>query len=206
MTLEDAIEDILPRRTQSPARLGPLADFVVGEFERRGLPDVRGGSGGEHPVPGLARTKQWDIAYRFAGKPRLIVSLKSIQGNAGGAIPNRIDDLIGETANVQQLSPEIVTGYVVLFDVQADTRRKDGLFWSEYFERAVRRLSIRRAPLWNQGLLEGVWFILFDSQRPPGLRLVNPVKALANGDTFFQALLSELSLREPAIPLTAPHG
>jgi hypothetical protein len=33
---------------------------------------------------------------------------------------------MGQIANVQQLRPEIVIGYIVLFDTVADSRRQDG--------------------------------------------------------------------------------
>src|SRR5439155_17987733 len=102
-------------------RLAPLADYSKRALEGCGLPGVRGGQGGELKVTGLARTKAWDVAYEFAGKFRLLISLKSIWKNASGTVPNRLDDLMGEAANVQQMSPETVTGYILLFDAQADS-------------------------------------------------------------------------------------
>ncbi len=205
MTLEDAIDQIIGRSARDSSRLSPLADFAIQEFANHGLPGVAGGSGGELTIQGLARAKDWDVAYDFAGKRRLLVSLKSIWANASGTVPNRIDDLIGETANVQQMSPEIVTGYILLFDARADSpRREDRALWSDYFESAVRRIAIRKAPLWNQGLLEGSWFIKFDSKQPSGSRIVDPVKATAEGAAFFRSLLKELRLREPAIPFSKP--
>jgi len=116
VTLEDAIDKVMGRPTQSSLRLAPLADYAIEQLEYHGLPGVKGGSSGELRFKGLARSKDWDVAYDFAGKPRLLLSLKSIWSNAGGSIPNRIDDLIGEAANVQQMSPEIVIGYLLLFD------------------------------------------------------------------------------------------
>jgi hypothetical protein len=202
MNLEDVIDLIIPRHAQDSARLSPLADYTKSKFEQCGLPNVRGGSGGELQIRGLARTKSWDVAYNFAGKDRLLVSLKSIWRNAGGTVPNRIDDLMGEAANIQQLSPEIVIGYILLFDSQADKLRKDGLHWSEYFEHAVKRVAIRKAPIWNQGLLEGAWFIKFNSQSPLGSRILNPEKVAEEEHRFFTSLLKELKLREPAIPFT----
>jgi hypothetical protein len=131
------------------------------------------------------------------------IPLKSIWKNAGGTVPNRIDDLMGEAANVQQMSPEIVIGYILLFDSNADQHRKiDKLYWSEYMEAVVKKIAIRRAPLWNQGLLEGCWFIKFDSRAEYGSRVLNPEKVIANEKEFFSSLLQELKLREPAIPLT----
>lgn len=200
MSIEDAIAELLSRSATSTKRLTKLADYIKLLLEQHGLAGARGGSGGELQVPGLSRTKDWDVAYEYAGKFRLLVSLKSVLKNAGGAIPNRLDDLQGELANVQQLRPEVVIGYVVLFDVAEDSKRKDGKYWSEYFEDALRRITIRKAPLWNQGLLEGLWFIRFDSRRPAGSRVVDPHAAAAEGAQFAKSLLLELKLREPAIP------
>jgi hypothetical protein len=203
--LEEALNQIMEKSPRDAGRLGSLADFVCRELERYGLPGVQGGSSRELRVAGIAREKAWDVAYDFAGKRRLLVSLKSIWKNAGGTVPNRIDDLMGEAANVQQLSPEIVVGYILLFDVAADSKRQeDGLYWSEYFEQAVKRIAIRKAPLWNQGLLEGTWFIRFDSRRPAGMRLIEPLKVESEREQFIRALLAELHLREPAIPFTRP--
>ena len=205
MTLEDAIEEVMTRPTQASDRLGALADYVKDQLSDHGLPGAIGGTGGELRVPGLARQKDWDVAYEFAGKYRLLVSLKSMWKNAGGTIPNRIDDHIGEIANVQQLRPEIVIGYVVLFDITADSRRQhDGLMWSEFFEQAIGRIAIRKAPLWNQGLLEGFWFIRFDSRRPVGQRIVDQTVVSQEGTRFFNTLLAELKLREPAVPFSRP--
>jgi hypothetical protein len=164
---------------------------------------VRGGSEGELRIRGLARAKDWDVAYNFAGKDRLLVSLRSIWRNAGGTIPNRLDDLIGEAANIQQMAPEIVIGYIMLFDTQAASiRQGDGLSWSEYFETALKRIAIRKAPLWNQGLIEGIWFVKFNSRQPYGTRISDPAKTAMEEREFFLSLLRELRLREPAIPFT----
>jgi hypothetical protein len=123
--------------------------------------------------------------------------------NASGTVPNRLDDLMGEAANVQQLAPEIVIGYILLFDTRADRiRRDDGRMWSEHFEDAVKRIAVRKAPLWNQGFLEGTWFIRIDGARPAGSRVLDPEKAAREGDAFFRSLLAELRLREPAIPFS----
>lgn len=141
MTLEEAIDRIVQRPAQSPDRLLDLADYLREQLARHGLPGAIGGTGGELRGQGLAREKDWDVAYEFAGKFRLLISLKSMWRNAAGTIPNRLDDHMGEIANVQQIRPEIVIGYVVLFDTVADSRRKDGLQWSEYFERAIGRIA-----------------------------------------------------------------
>ncbi len=125
--------------------------------------------------------------------------------NISGSVPNRIDDLQSELANVQQLRSEIVIGYVVLLDVVEDKARKeDGEMWSDWFEQALRRLAIRKAPLWNPGLMEGLWFIRFDGRRASGERLVDPTRVEREGGEFIRALLCELQLREPAVELRQP--
>lgn len=206
MGLEDVIEKVKKKPTQSSDRLGALADFVKDALQAKGLAGAKGGTGGELTVKGLARSKDWDVAFPYAGKFRLLISLKSMWKNIGGTVPNRLDDHMGELANVQQLNPEIVIGFVVLFDVTEDSRRKDdGTMWSDFFEQAIKKIAIRKAPLWNQGLLEGSWFIRFDSRKPKGQRLVDAGKTAAEGDAFFSALLSELCLREPAVKLKKPR-
>ncbi len=205
MKLEDVVEAIMQRPTQSPHRLQTLADYLRELLAQHGLSGAKGGSEAELRVEGLARDKDWDIAYEFAGKFRLLISLKSMWKNAAGTVPNRLDDHMGELANIQQMRPEIVIGYVVLFDVQADSvRAADGLTWSEYFKQRIERIAIRKAPLWNQGLLEGSWFIRIDSARPHGARILEPDETEERGTRFIRDLLSELKRREPAIPFTRP--
>jgi hypothetical protein len=204
LDLESAIERIIAKKKTDSQRLSPLADFCIPALAAFGLPNVRGGSIGELPVKGLGRVKAWDVAYEFAGKFRLLVSLKSIWKNASGTVPNRIDDLMGEAANVQQFAPELVIGYILVFDAAADSLRHNEpkIPWSQFFENAVRRIAIREAPLWNYGLLEGTWFILIDSRNAPGQRLVNRTKAYSDGEAFFRSLVKRLYQREPAIPFT----
>ena len=200
--LEQAITSLLSHPPTSTKRLSALADYLKELFEYEGLPNVKGGSGGELQVPGLSRTKNWDVAYEFAGKFRLLVSLKSMLKNISGSVPNRLDDLQGEIANVQQLRPEIVIGYVVLFDMAEDSiRNEDSSRWSDYFEAALQKMAIRRAPLWNQGLLEGLWFIRFDSRKPASERILSRRDTAKARQSFLRALLCELKLREPAVQL-----
>jgi hypothetical protein len=201
LTLEDVLDRVIAKHKNDSSRLSALADFAKEQLETHGLPGVEGGSGGELCIAGFAREKDWDIAYQHAGKNRLVISLKSLWKNASGTVPNRIDDLMGEAANIQQMSPEIVTGYILLFDKRADSKRDaDGLLWSTFFERQVKRVAIRKAPLWNQGLIEGCWFILIDGGAEKGKRVVDPSKALLEGELFFKGLISELRLREPSVP------
>lgn len=198
--LSDVVDDLLGRRTQDSGRLNLLATYCIEAFSTLGLHGVRGGKADEVGIRGLGRQKDWDLAFVLAGKPRLLVSLKSILRNLAGTVPNRLDDLMGEAANVQQLSPEIVIGYVVIMDEAEDTVRRDGKgTWSDHFESNLKKIAIRRAPLWNQGLIEGAWLIRINSRKPPGQRIANTVDMDARGTSFFQALLDELHLREPTL-------
>lgn len=71
-----------------------------------------------------------------------------------GQSQNRVDDLAGEMANVQLLSPEIVTGYIMVFDTTGSGLRQDGTRWVDFFRDAVNRLSGRDAPAWAAGMVE----------------------------------------------------
>lgn len=199
LSLSDAVDDLFARKTQDPGRLDSLATYCIEAFKAAGLPGVRGGKADEVGIRGLGRQKDWDLAFVLADKPRLLVSLKSILKNLAGTVPNRLDDLMGEAANVQQLSPEIVIGYVVIMDEAGNSVRKDGSTWIDTFRTNLSKIAIRRAPLWNQGLLEAVWLIRVDSRKPPGSRIVETHSADADGVNFFKALIDELYRREPTL-------
>ena len=113
LVAQDAVDSlyrtaVTEDKTTSTARLDTLAEFCVQELTRRSLREVER----EASIPGAGRDKKWDVAWSYDGKYRLGLSLKSLLKNLGGTVPNRIDDLIGEVANAQLHSPEIVIGYV----------------------------------------------------------------------------------------------
>src|SRR5204862_3898869 len=149
VSLSEAVEFLLGSQTQSTARLRLLGQYCIESFAREGLPGVGGGKAAEVGIRGLARQKNWDLAFVLAGKPRLLVSLKSILANIGGSVPNRVDDLMGEVANAQQLSPELVIGYVVVMDEKLDKfrGRSETETWIDYFAACLARITIRQAPL-----------------------------------------------------------
>lgn len=169
LTLQEAIDGlyriaITEGRKQSPKRLNLLADFCVQELDNRGI----AGAAKEVSVPGIGRNKNWDLAWPNEGKARLGISLKSILSNIPGTVPNRADDLMGEMANVQLRSPEIVTGYIVVFDTQ-NGLRKDGGRWVDFFRKTVERLSGRDAPSWAAGMVEASAIIEVDFSDGPKL-------------------------------------
>ena len=199
VNLSDAVDDLLARKTQDSGRLDMLAQYCIEAFTRAGLPGVRGGKADEVGIRGLGRQKDWDLAFVLADKPRLLVSLKSILKNISGVVPNRLDDLMGEAANVQQLSPELVIGYVVIMDEKENSPHRQGGTWIDRFESNLQKIAIRRAPLWNQGLIEGIWLVRIDSRKAAGERLINTDSIDAAGVQFFTALIDELYRREPTL-------
>jgi hypothetical protein len=199
VSLSDAVDDLLSRKKQDSGRLDMLAQYCIEAFARAGLVGVRGGKADEVGIRGLGRQKDWDLAFVLADKPRLLVSLKSILKNISGVVPNRLDDLMGEAANVQQLSPELVIGYVVIMDEAENSPHREGGTWIDRFESNLQKIAIRRAPLWNQGLIEGIWLIRIDSRKPAGERLVSTDSIDAAGLQFFTALIDELYRREPTL-------
>lgn len=157
ISLQDAVDDlyriaVVERATQSPRRLELLADMCIEQLDQRGISGVEK----EVRVRGHARTKQWDTAWPVEGKVRLGISLKSVLANIAGTVPNRIDDLMGEMANLQLRSPEIVTGYIMIIDAtkNGDGYRKDGMRWVDFFRNAVNNLTGRTEPSWTVGTVE----------------------------------------------------
>lgn len=202
LTLQDAIDDlyhvaIVRGASQSPARLKKLAQYCVQELELRGV----AGAAAEQTVTGGGRAKAWDVAWSHDGKHRLAISLKSLLKNLPGTVPNRIDDLMGEAANIQLHSPEIVTGYIMVFDIGADSHSvKHNSTWAELLRSRLATLSGRRAPSWAIGTVEAALMLEVDFAKSSsilaGVELVAP---------FFDLLVQLVRERNPnAIKLPAP--
>lgn len=194
ITAQDAVDDlyriaVTEQKTTSTARLDRLADFCIQELTCRGLP----GGSKEASIPGGSRSKSWDVAWRHGGKYRLAISLKSILRNLGGTVPNRIDDLIGEVTNAQLHSPEIVIGYIMVFNVADDrSRAKHGSTWSGLFRERLDRLSGRRAPWWTTGAIEDFLLVEVDFGTDSTIRAVSqPFGA------FFDNLVEQVRTRNP---------
>ena len=184
---------ITENKATSTVRLDILADFCVQELTRRGLTGVEK----EASIPGAGRDKKWDVAWQYDGKYRLGLSLKSLLKNLGGTVPNRIDDLIGEVANAQLHSPEIVIGYVMIFNVTEDSfSPKHGSTWVDLFRARLASLSGRRSPSWTTGTVEDFILIEVDFGSGPSIRsLSQPF------DAFFDTLIEQIAARNPnAIP------
>lgn len=193
-TLQEAINElhrlaVVQRRATSTKRLDALADYCTAELSSRGLAGVEK----EARVPGAGREKLWDVAWRHTGKYRLGISLKSILRNLGGTVPNRIDDLIGETANAQLHSPEIVVGYIVVFNRQTDVvSTRHGSTWGALLHRRLSSLSGRRAPVWSTGMLED--FLVVDVNFGKSAEIVSMSQPPGQ---FFDRLVEQVKLRNP---------
>lgn len=190
LTLTDAVNDlhrlaVTEGKRQATTRMGKFADLCVQELAERGIV----GAGREITVPGIGRSKRWDVAWSHGDKVRLGISLKSMLRNISGAVPNRVDDLMGEMANVQLYSPEIVTGYVMVFD--ANAKKQDGKRWVDVFRSYVCPLSGRKAPAWSPGTVEALAIVEVDFSASP--KLITP----NNLDKFFDLLAERLKERNP---------
>lgn len=194
ITAQDAV-DALYRiavkegKATSTSRLDVLADFCVQELTRRGLKGVEK----EAPIPGAGREKKWDIAWRYDGKYRLGVSLKSLLKNLGGTVPNRIDDMIGEVTNAQLHSPEIVIGYIMIFNIAEDNfSQKHGSTWCELFRERATALSGRRPPSWTTGTVEDFVLVEVDFNSDSSILATSQTF-----DTFFDTLIDQVKTRNP---------
>ena len=191
LVAQDAVDSlyrtaVTEDRTTSTARLDTLAEFCVQELTRRGLRDVER----EASIPGAGRDKKWDVAWSYDGKYRLGLSLKSLLRNLGGTVPNRIDDLIG---NAQLHSPEIVIGYVMIFNIQDDrySQRHDST-WSNLLQARLTSLSGRRAPSWTTGTVED--FVVVEVDFGSGPQILSTSQPF---DAFFDTLIEQIKVRNP---------
>ena len=62
ISLQDAVDDlyriaVVEKKRQSPNRLALLADMCVEQLDQRGI----AGAARELPVPGIGRSKTWDV-------------------------------------------------------------------------------------------------------------------------------------------------
>ena len=195
ISLQVAIESlykiaVTDEKTTSTIRLQALAKYCINQLSVRGLVDASA----EVQIPGGGRPKQWDVSWEYHQKPRLAISAKSILSNLAGTVPNRIDDLMGETTNVQMYSPEIVVGYIMIFDVSKDQPdRRDGS-WFDVLSQRLSSLSRRRAPSWSVGMIEAAAVVKVDFSAGP--RLLTTEDDLSR---FFDELVAEVIKRNPSL-------
>lgn len=196
ITAQDGVDALFrvavtEEKATSTSRLDVLADFCLQELQRRGLKGVEK----EASVPGAGRDKKWDVAWKHESKYRLGLSLKSILKNLGGTVPNRIDDLIGEVTNAQLHSPEIVIGYVMVFNVAEDSfSQKHGSTWCDLFRERATSLSGRRPLSWTTGTVED--FVLVEVDFSTGPTILTMSQTF---DSFFDTLVEQIRARNPNV-------
>jgi len=111
----------------------------------------------------------------------------------GSTVPNRIDDLIGEAANAQLHSPEIVVGYVVVFNRQNDmVSPRHRSTWGTLLHRRLPSLAGRRAPVWSTGMIEDFLIIDVDFGASPEIVSMSQPPA-----QFFDGLVEQVESRNP---------
>lgn len=195
LTLQTAVDALYHKavaeaKSTSTKRLSTLAELCVQELAKHGLQNAET----EATIDGGGRPKDWDVAWQWGKKYRLVLSLKSILKNLAGTVPNRIDDLMGETANIQLYSPEVVTGYVVIIDVGQKNLRQSGGKWCDLLEERLNRLAVRRAPYWTPSTFEAFALIRVDFSEGP---------LVLSGEAEFESMLRTLAMetaaRNPAI-------
>ena len=191
LSLQDAVVDLYriavsEKRRTSTKRLSRLAALCIQELDVRGI----AGAKAEVTVPGIGRNKQWDVAWSHNGRVRLGISLKSILKNVAGSVPNRVDDLMGEMANVQLYSPEIVTGYIMILNTENERDRQH----SCAFRCNVERLTGRKAPAWAVGMVEASAVVEVDFSTD--CTLFSPPDYL---EKFFDSIANSLRQRNPSL-------
>ena len=185
LTVTNALADFFEIRIKKPTsskRLSTLAAFCAQELTRNSLAHPAT----ERIVKGLARDKKWDVVWEYDRRIRLAISLKSIMSNVRGTVPNRIDDLMGEAANLQLVNPEIVLGYVVLINRDDD----DQGIHTENMRTALRTLVTHRETHLSPGTIDASWMIQLRGDQ---------MVAGDDPDLFFRNLTSRVRERNPGI-------
>lgn len=160
--LVEAMVDFRARPARASNRQEAIQIYCCDELHKRGLDGARI----EVPMHGAYRVKQWDVGLTVEGEPRLGISCKLIISNHGGTVPNRVDDLLGETVSLHRAFPTAVLGYLFMMSRRDESLKESrktantgGLtparrqelhdradHWFELLVGSVNRASNRRGP------------------------------------------------------------
>jgi hypothetical protein len=101
---------------------------------------------------------------------------------------------MGEVTNIQMYSPEVVVGYLMVFDVSQDIPGRQRGTWCDILEQRLSRLSGRKAPAWSVGTIES--FVIMRVDFSAGPHLLTP-----EGDVLrmFDELAGEVKERNPSL-------
>ena len=101
--------------------------------------------------------------------------------------------MIGEVTNALLHSPEVVIGYIMIFNVAEDSvSQKHRSTWCDLFRERVTSLSGRRPPSWTAGTVED--FVLVEIDFSSGSSIL---KASKTFDEFFDTLIEQVRIRNP---------
>ena len=103
---------------------------------------------------------------------------------------------MGEVTNIQMYSPEVVVGYLMVFDVSQDISTRQRGTWCDILNQRLSRLSGRKAPAWSVGTIESFAIIRVDFSS--GARLLTPESDVLR---MFDELVSEVKERNPSLLL-----
>ena len=162
MDLAEAMHVFRTRHPRASNRQEAIQLFCCAELEKRGV----SGAEIEVDMPGVYRTKKWDVGLIADNEPRLGISCKSIISNHGGTVPNRVDDMLGEAASLHRAYPSAVLGYLFMMsrvDESAATQQRtakaggmtgerlaalqaDGDRWFERLVKSVSQAAGRTGP------------------------------------------------------------
>jgi hypothetical protein len=197
ISLLDALADFRARPAQAANRMVAIQELVVKSLFDRGL--TAGDFALEKPVSGKHRTKKWDVVYSYRGRIHLAISCKSILANVAGTVPNRIDDAIGECANIHAYDPGIVLGYFFVMDNAGGSRinRELSVPWYEVFGRSLASLSGRRSATDSHDLFEAATLLIVDFASQPFNVMFYP--HTLGWDDFFDTLIDHVKDRNPTL-------
>jgi hypothetical protein len=110
MDLAEAMLEFRGRSARASNRQEAIQLYCCAELKKRGI----GNAAIEVDMPGAYRVKRWDVGLIESGEPQLGISCKSIVSNHAGTVPNRVDDMLGEAANLHRSHPKTVLGYLFM--------------------------------------------------------------------------------------------
>jgi hypothetical protein len=146
MALQTAIGEYRQRRARDSGRMRAIQAWVCSELAARGIEGARA----EVRCTGAYRDKNWDVALTRGDQVLLAVSTKTLVSNHGGSVPNRIDDMVGEAANLHRMHPGAVLGYLAFMHFADEGQRvRQGAdpvrarLWYDRWAAAVERAGQR---------------------------------------------------------------
>ncbi len=203
MDLTEAMHEFRKRHARASTRQEAIQRFCCAELKRRGLD----GAEIEVDMPGAYRDKKWDVGLLGNGVPELGISCKSIISNHAGTVPNRVDDMLGEAANLHRRFPDAVLGYFFMMsridESKATQKRTEALGgmsearltqlqekgdrWFERLVGSVSRAAGRSGPEGRPEMFEAVSCSQVDFTVSPFAIVVH--KGPMSPDDFFDCLV-----------------